>query len=218
MTIISSSTRAILGKITVPGASSIEQPVYNGILKKFFIPIPSYPNISALAGGAICGLNLNTLSIDETFPLPECIPAGIAFPSKHSTHLFVGCSSDQIATYNYAASYVMNVALSGKIIANISMLSGIDQVVYSELTNSFYAAARDMTVDGRKRSTPTPLVGVVDAKSLTLTLTIATNDTVLPHAVSVDEVTGDVVVPIRQLGITVFAPTPPFYEVEKRCS
>jgi hypothetical protein len=206
VTVISTTTRLVLGKIHFPGASGLEQPAFNNVLKKFYVSIPSYPDSPSLAGGAICSLDLVNFSIDETFPVPECIPAGIAFPSKHSTHLFIGCSGDQIATYNYAASYVMNVALGGRIIANISMLSGIDQVIYSAATDTFYAAAFHMTLDGRDGSTKTPLVGVVDAKMLKLTQTIPTNDTALPHSVSVDEANGDVVVPIQQLGITVFSP------------
>ena len=205
ITVVSSTNRRILGKILVPGASSIEQPVFNKVLQKFYISVPSYPDIPALTGGAICSLNLETMIIDETFAVPECIPAGIAFPDQHSTNLFIGCSAHQIATYSYAASYVMNVR-NGHIIANISMLSGIDQVVYSEKTNAFYAAAKDMTIDGRNGSTPTPLVGIVDAETLTLKQTIPTNDTVLAHAVSVDELDGRVFVPIRQLGIAVFSP------------
>jgi hypothetical protein len=206
VTVISTTTRHVLGKIHFPGANSIEQPTFNSVLKKFYVSIPSYPDIPSLSGGAICSLDLVNFSIDETFPVPECIPAGIAFPSKHSTHLFIGCSEDQIPTYNYAASYVMNVALGGRIVANISMLSGIDQVVYSATTDAFYAAAFGMTLDGRNGSTNTPLVGVVDAKELKLTQTIPTNDTVLAHSVAVDEASGDVVVPIQQLGITVFSP------------
>jgi hypothetical protein len=135
MTTISSTTRAIIGKISVPGISSIEQPAYHSIFKKFFLSIPSYPKTPALAGGTIFSLSLATLSIEETFPLLECIPAGIAFPAKHSTHLFIGCCSDQITAYNYAASYMVNVALGVKIIANLIMLSEIDRVVYSEWAN-----------------------------------------------------------------------------------
>jgi hypothetical protein len=206
VTVVSTATRLVHGKIHFPGANGIEQPTFNNVLKKFYVSIPSYPDIPSLTGGAICSLDLVNFSIDETFPVPECIPAGIAFPSKDSTHLFIGCSEDQIPTYNYAASYVMNVALGGRIVANISMLSGIDQVVYSATTDAFYAAAFAMTLDGRNGSTNTPLVGVVDAQKLKLTQTIPTNDTVLAHSVAVDEANGDVVVPIRQLGITVFSP------------
>ncbi len=206
VTVISSATRAVLGKIHFPGAKGIEQPAFNTVLKRFYVSIPTYPDTPSLSGGAIHSLDIANFSINETFPVPECIPAGIAFPSEHSTHLFIGCSGDQITNYDYAASYVMNVALGGKIIANISMLSGIDQVVYSAKAEAFYAAASDMTLDGRNGSTGTPVVGVVDAKLLTLTQTIPTNDTNLPHSVAVDDATGDVVVPIEQLGITVFSP------------
>lgn len=58
----------------------------------------------------------------------------------------------------------MNVALGGKIIANIIMLSEIDRVVYSEWMNVWYDAARDMTVDGREGSAATPFVGIVNAE------------------------------------------------------
>jgi hypothetical protein len=83
VTTISSTTRAIIGKISVPGTSSIEQSAYNSILKKFFLSIPSYPK--ALAGSTICSLNLATLSIEETFPLLECnsVPGKALHASVH---------------------------------------------------------------------------------------------------------------------------------------
>jgi hypothetical protein len=85
VTTISSTTRAIIGKIFVPGTSSIEQSAYNSILKKFFLSIPSYPRIPALAGGTICSLKLATLSIEETFPLLECnsVPGKALHASVH---------------------------------------------------------------------------------------------------------------------------------------
>ena len=205
ITVISTSTRAILGKIYFPGALSIEQPTFNSRTRKFYVAVTSYPDVPAYKGGAICSLNIHNMSIDQTFATPECIPSGIAFPARYSTHLFVGCSSDQIATYNYAASYVMDV-WDGRIIANISGLSGIDQVTYSKTTNAFYAAARDMTIDGRNGSTPMPIIGVVDAKTLKMVQKVPTGDTVLAHAVSVDESSGNMVVPERQLGIVVYSP------------
>jgi hypothetical protein len=75
-----------------------------------------------------------------------------------------------------------------------------------------------MTVDGREGSAATPFVGLWMRKCLTLTHTVAANRTGLPHAVPVDEGRGNMVVPMRQLKIVVFAPAPQFYEVEKRCS
>jgi hypothetical protein len=88
---------------------------------------------------------------------------------------------------------------SGHIIANISMLSGIDRVAYSANTNAFLNVARGMTIDGRNGSIATPLVRI------RLTQTIPTYDSVLAHPVSVDESDGKIFVPIRQLGITVFS-------------
>jgi hypothetical protein len=94
---------------------------------------------------------------------------------------------------------------SGHIIANISMLSGIDRVAYSANTNAFLNVARGMTIDGRNGSIATPLVRIVDAERFRLTQTIPTYDSVLAHPVSVDESDGKIFVPIRQLGITVFS-------------
>lgn len=196
VTLIDVVNRTVAGKIVFPDAQSLEQPAYNPIDGLFYVSVPSsntYP------GGAIATVNVSNMSVVNTFPLPPCNPAGIAFGPQD--HIFVGCSQDQITTYNYAASFV--VSTNGSLIANVSGISGIDQVTYDPVLNLWYASAYQMTSDGRSDGTPAPVLGIVNASGNALVQTIVT-DNVTAHSVAYDPNTGDVVVPVKAKGIEIF--------------
>jgi hypothetical protein len=196
VTLINVVNRTVAGKIVFPDAQDLEQPAYNPIDGLFYVSVPSsntYP------GGAIATVNVSNMSVVNTFPLPPCNPAGIAFGPQD--HIFVGCSEDQITTYNYAASFV--VSTNGSLIANVSGISGIDQVTYDPVLNLWYASAYQMTSDGRSDGTPAPVLGIVNASGNALVQTIVT-DNVTAHSVAYDPNTGDVAVPVKAKGIEIF--------------
>jgi DNA-binding beta-propeller fold protein YncE len=191
--IINVTSRTILGNISFPGAIALEQPAFNPSDGKFYLSVPSsktYPS------GALAVLNATALSIAKFIPVPSCLNAGIAFGTPN--HVFLGCTQMQLKTFGFAASYIMDVT-TGSIVANISGVSGSDQVTYSSSTGWYYAAAfQDMFANGTAR----PSLAVV-AGNGTLLQMIGTDDTVA-HSVAVDAGTGTLVVPVKGKGIQVY--------------
>jgi hypothetical protein len=185
----------VIGNMSFPGAEGLEQPAFNPTDSQFYV---SVPQTDGAPGGAIQRLNVNNkanFSIAKTLPLPGCAPAGIVFGP--SNKLFIGCSGSQVSTFGYAASYIMDVS-TGAIIANISGITGSDQVAYSPKTGYYYASAYLNTVKG----VPTPILAVISTNG-TVVQKIPT-DNVTAHSVAVDENTGTVVVPVKAQGILIY--------------
>ena len=195
VSVLSAANRTVLGRIMFPNVTELEQPAFNPTDGLFYISVPSS---GQSPGGSICTLDIATLSIAHTYPLPNCVPAGIVFGPKN--HLFIGCSGTQITDYGYAASYIMDVS-TGNVISNISGLAGIDQVTYDSAANLFYASAYQNLGTG---NTPLPQIAVVNASSGTLAQTLPT-DNVTAHSVAVDGNTGLMLVPIQKQGIIAYS-------------
>lgn len=194
VSVISATNRTVIGRITFPNVTELEQPAFNPADGLFYVSVPSSGHNP---GGSICTLDIATLSIAHTYPLPNCVPAGIVFGPKN--HLFIGCSGSQIKDYGYAASYIMDVS-TGNVISNISGLAGIDQVAYDPKVNLFYASAYQNLGTAK---TPLPQIAVVNASSGTLVQTLPT-DNVTAHSVAVDGSTGLMLVPIKSKGIVTY--------------
>lgn len=192
---MSTANRTVLGRITFTNASGIEQTAFNVIDGLFYSSVPSS---DAYPGGAIFKLDIENFTIGSVITLPDCEPAGIAFGPDNQ--LFVGCSEDQLTDYGYEASYVIDAA-SGAIVANISGLSGIDQVVYDAGTNFYYASAY-LEVD-LSTGASTPNLAIVNASSNLLIQSIVT-DNVTAHSVAVDNKTKNVMVPVSAKGVVVY--------------
>jgi DNA-binding beta-propeller fold protein YncE len=193
--ILDAATHSVIGNISFPGASGLEQPAFNPGDSQFYV---SVPETTGAPGGAIQLINVvkGSLSIAKTLPIPSCAPAGIVFGP--SDQVFIGCSGSQVSSFGYAASYIMDVT-TGSIIANISGITGSDQVTYSAKTGYYYASAYLNTVNG----VPTPILAVIAANGTVLQK--ITTDNVTAHAVSVDPSTGNVVVPVKAKGIQIYA-------------
>ena len=193
--VLNATSRTVIGKISFPGASGLEQPAFNPTDSQFYL---SVPETDGAPGGAIQMINVNkaNLSITKTLPIPACVPAGIVFGP--SNQVFIGCSGSQVGNFGYAASYIMNVS-TGAIIANISGITGSDQVAYSPKTGYYYASAYLNTVNG----VPAPILAIISTNG-TVVQKIAT-DNVTAHSVAVDENTGTVVVPVKAQGILLYS-------------
>ena len=195
--VINSTTQTVLGHLQFPGATGLEQPTINPADDKFYIAIDSDPT---LPGGGIAILDLSNpsnYSISSVIPLVDCIPGGITFGSKKN-ELFVSCSGSQFSTFGIETSYIIDVT-TGDIKANISGVSGVDQVAYSDVTTYFYATAyQDETSSG----SPSPYLFVIAANG-TVVQKIVT-DNVTAHSVAVEAGTGTLVVPGKEKGVLVF--------------
>lgn len=195
--VISAKDRIVTGKVTFQNASGLEQPVFNEVSRKFYVSVPS---TGANPGGEIAGIDVSTFQVTDVLPLKECVPAGIVFGQAQS--LFISCSQTQIDNYNVSLSQVMDVS-TGKIIANISGVAGVDQVAYDPTRNLFFASAYQNQVSGKSNGAPMPQLAVINATSNTLMQTWAT-DSGLAHSVAVDTKTNQIVVPLAKSGITIY--------------
>ena len=192
---LSAANRTLLGQVKFPNATGLDQPLFNPADGLFYVSVTSIPDTNA-SGGEIAVIDAKSLKIVNAFPVHQCMPSGIVFGP--SNHLFVACSG-QASLYGYEASYVMDVT-TGTIIANISDVSGIDQVAYSSLANVYFGAANSNSVKG----ITTPQLQIISAEFHTLVQTFVT-DTVLAHSVAVDSTNGNVVVPIQAKGVVVYS-------------
>ena len=194
--VVNTTTQTMLGKIMFPGATGLEQPTINPADSKFYVAVDSNPTYP---GGAIAILDLSNpsnFSIASFIPLSDCIPGGITFGATNQ--LFVSCSGSQFSTFGFEASYIIDVT-TGDIKANISGVSGVDQVAYSPATTYFYATAyQDETSSG----SPSPYLFVIAANG-TIVQKIVT-DNVTAHSVAVEAGTGTLVVPVKSKGVLVY--------------
>lgn len=195
--VISTADRKVLGKVTFPTASGLEQPVFNEVTRQFYVSVPS---TGANPRGEIAQLDISTLKISQTFPLKQCVPSGIVFGPGQN--LLVSCSSSQIDNYRVAYSQVMNMA-TGNILANVSGIAGSDQVAYDSNAKLYFVAAYENLFGGKKTGAPMPQLAVINAITNDVMQTWAT-DTVLAHSVAVDPTTNQVVVPRENIGIVVY--------------
>jgi len=195
--IVNTTTRTLLGTIMFPGATGLEQPTFNPADSKFYVAVDSNP---AYPGGAIAVLDLsnpNNYSVSSFIPLSGCIPGGITFGSV-ANQLFVSCSGSQFSTFGFEASDIIDVT-TGDVNANISGVSGVDQVAYSPVTTYFYATAYQ---DETGSSAPSPYLFVIAANG-TIVQKIVT-DNITAHSVAVEAETGTLVVPVKSKGVLVF--------------
>jgi hypothetical protein len=197
--IVNATTQTVLGKIMFPNATGLEQPTINPADSKFYVAVDSNP---AYPGGAIAVLDLSdpsNYSVSSYIPLSDCIPGGIVFGTTNQ--LFVSCSGSQFSTFGFEASYIIDVT-TGDVKANISGVSGVDQVAYSPATTYFYATAyQDETSSG----SPSPYLFVIAANG-TIVQKIVT-DNVTAHSVAVEAGTGTLVVPVKSKGVLVYGLT-----------
>lgn len=198
--IIFANNHTIKGYITFNNASGLKQPAWNSVDKQFYISIPSTP---ANPGGevAIIDVTSSSFTVTKILPLPECLPAGIVFGPQQN--LFIGCGQYQIPTYNISNSLVMNVT-TGNIIANISGVSGVDQVTYDSNAGYYYASAYKNLAGGITTGKPDPVLAVIDANANKLLQSIAT-DNVTAQAVAVDPATNNLIVPVSKTGLVIYS-------------
>lgn len=197
VSIISAANHSVLGHIFFPNADGgLEQPAFNHADGKFYVSVPS---TVTNPGGEIAVLDISSFAIAKTLTLSQVCPVGIVFGP--TPHLFIAASDDQVLQYNTSNSVVLDYT-TGKVVANISNLSGIDQVAYDPMANLYFAAAYQ-NVAGGNGSAPAPILGVIDAGTNKLVQSIVT-DNVTAHSVAVDTMNNVMVVPVSDKGIEIY--------------
>lgn len=181
-------------RIDFADASGLEQPRFDTEGKAFWVSVPDtkdYP------GGALAKLDVSSMTITKWLGLNQINPAGIIFGAPGQQQVFVGASEDQISNYNESRSVILNIA--GDVVANISGLAGVDQVAYDSTTNLYFATAYKNKMPPNEAGMASPMLAIVNAVSKKLLQTIVT-DSVIAHAVAVDEDTSKVLVPTSLVG------------------
>jgi hypothetical protein len=135
------------------------------------------PNLGSPNGPYVAG----------SFPMPNCMPTGIV--QGPGNNFLVGCGDHDGEAFP-PNEYVID-GTSGKILANITTVGGVDEVWYNPGDNRYYLAARDMPNGA--------VLGVIDAKTNTWLQNVTTNSN--SHSISVDSTNNHVFVPLQAGGI-----------------
>jgi len=144
LTFISTTTRSVVKKIEFPNATmGLEQPFYDPNSGMFYQAVPA---TTANPGGEVAVLDPTKLSVAKSFPLPNCVPHGMALGPGNQ--LLAGCVT--------AGRSVIIDKTNGMTLAEFSDNGGSDEVWFNPADMRYYLA---QTADQN--------LGVIDARSLT---------------------------------------------------
>ncbi len=198
VTFISTEDHSILGQLEFPNATDgLEQPVWVQAAHRFYLAVPE---TRAHPGGEIDVIDPVAMVVTDVFPVTECNPHGLALGPHHQ--LLVGCSGSAIRKGAHAKSVVMD-ARSGAIVATITQVGGSDEVWFNPGDHRYYLAANNMTSDGTRNGTLTPVLGIIDARTNTWIENVPTVRGA--HSVAADRENNHIFVPLSGLGIGVYA-------------
>ncbi len=131
--------------------------------------------------------NPNGPVLVNTFPVPNCMPTSIV--QGPGNNFLVGCADHDGVAFP-PNEYVID-GTSGKILATIDKVGGVDETWYNPGDNNYYLAARDMP-NG-------PVLGIIDAKTNLWLQNVPTNSN--SHSVAVDSGNNHIFVPLQSGGI-----------------
>jgi hypothetical protein len=123
----------------------------------------------------------------NSFVMPSCMPTSIV--QGPGNNFLVGCADHDGVAFP-PNEYVID-GTSGKIIATINNVGGVDETWFSPGDNRYYLAARDMPTG--------PVLGIIDAKTNQWLQNVPTNAN--SHSVAVDPSNNHVFVPLQSGGI-----------------
>ena len=204
-------------RITFTDATNgAEQPVWDPGTRRFYISIPEIGGGGGKGpNGAVKRINQHTATVDATFPVQFCQPAGLTV-GPHGD-LLVGCS----VIFNEAGTawtgltdpstaapiQVIIDAKTGEIDKMVAGVGGSDEVWFNRGDGRYYTASRANPGAVPNGSNPPtdPVLGVIDAESKTLVQRVPTFNTPNPtsppprgtaHSVAVNAHNNHVFVPL----------------------
>jgi hypothetical protein len=121
--------------------------------------------------------------VENSFVMPNCMPTSIV--QGPGNNFLVGCGDHDGEAFP-PNEYVID-GTSGKIIATITNVGGVDETWYNPGDNRYYLAARDMPTG--------PVLGVIDAKTNQWLQNVTTNAN--SHSIAVDSSNNHVFVPLQ---------------------
>jgi hypothetical protein len=141
---------------------------------------------TSLSVGSIDVVNpkgVNGPVVVNSFPTPNCMPTGIV--QGPGNNFLVGCADHDGVAFP-PNEYVID-GTSGKILATIDNVGGVDETWYNPGDNRYYVAARDMPAG--------PVMGVIDAATNTWLQNVPTNAN--SHSIAVDSSNNHAFVPLQ---------------------
>jgi hypothetical protein len=127
--------------------------------------------------------NANGPVVVNSFPMPNCMPTSIV--QGPGNDFLVGCGDHDGEAFP-PNMYIID-GTSGKFLATITNVGGVDEVWYNSGDNRYYLAARDMPNGA--------VMGVIDAGSRTWLVNVTTNSN--SHSIAVDSGNNHVFVPLQ---------------------
>lgn len=193
-------SRKIIAKLEFR-AKQLDGVVYDPVHKRFLMSVGA---TAENPYGEVDAIDPVQHTVVARYPTSECFPAGLALgPSEH---LLVGCSGDAIAAGFKAKTMIMDAG-NGTILRTIPEVGGSNYVAYNPGDKRFYLGARDMTADGTKATKKTPVLGIIDAVSMSFVENVAAAPNC--KAVAVDPTTNQIYMPLTAstsgAGIGVFS-------------
>jgi len=172
-------------RITFADATNgAEQPVWDPGTGRFYISIPQVgPNRQV---GAVKRIHPQSGAVEATYPVKFCQPAGLALGPKRD--LLVGCSvafdtagnpwtrdPAGLAPSAKPESVIMD-ARDGSIDKRVQGVGGNDEVWYNPGDGRYYLAARNQPGGSSSpgRDNFSPVLGIIDAKTMTLDQVVPT--------------------------------------------
>jgi hypothetical protein len=119
----------------------------------------------------------------NSFIMPSCMPTSIV--QGPGNNFLVGCADHDGIAFP-PNEYVID-GTSGKILATIDNVGGVDETWYNSGDNRYYLAARDMPTG--------PVMGVIDAKTNLWLQNVTTGAN--SHSIAVDPATNHAFVPLQ---------------------
>jgi len=201
VTLISSKTFEILDKVVFDGTNGtpdtsqggIGSVLYNSRTNKFFISIPEVG--SDLTAGAVAVMDPATGKVTRVFSgLDRCMPSGMA--QGPGDNVLVTCDPGfpppdpvQFAP----RTYVIN-GRTGKILADIKQVGGVDYGAYNPTDHHYFLGARDFFTSP-SATTASPVLCVIDADTNEWIENFPTGTNA--HSVTVNPINDQIFVPIE---------------------
>jgi hypothetical protein len=153
-----------------------------------FLVTNSSASATDLTYGTVDVINPNLGSangpfVENSFRMPNCMPTSIV--QGPGNNFLVGCGDHDGEAFP-PNEYVID-GTSGKILATITNVGGVDETWYNPGDNRYYLAARDMPTGA--------VLGVIDAKTNKWLVNVPTNSN--SHSIAVDSTNNHVFVPLQ---------------------
>jgi hypothetical protein len=207
VSLIDTTTNAVVKQITFDGTlgtpnatNGIEQPVWNANTGRFYISVPRIGASPDPGGIAVIDPVAGTVTkvYDlATFGITACGPTGLALGVANQ--LMIGCSSNQSILFDPTAN-----GGNGAVIKTFTQATGVDELTFDPTLDLFFLAS---SANG---------ISVIDGLTDTFLQQLSTGFAG-SHSVSVDPVSNEVFVPVRNNAlipgcatgcVEVFAPVP----------